>query len=339
MSWALLTATLIFLTATSAAHAKVFTLDSAYIMPDGAIRTYLEKNAIIDPYFPTKALLTAHENGMNISALAKGWINWMLPRQESDGLFARFCYDGDKDGYEACMVADADDSMMAMWTELLYRMAPAGGMPASWRVSVTKALKHLEELYDKESGIYFISKEMPVGLLMDNIEIYASLARSADEAARIGELKQASQFYVKAHRLKAGILKTFWDRDAQRFRVSTQTRTDAEFYPDNVAQMVPLLHGFHAFMLGTQEISYSEWMMSHQDEWFGMIGKNYPWGLLAVIALQHNDVATANCWMQQSAPHRHTGTWDVLDEAAFQTVEWKLQKQRPDSLPACGVAS
>lgn len=322
----------------SSAHAGTFTLDKGYVRPDGAIMSYYNVSNFIDPYFPTKALLTAHDSGMNIKPLAQGWINWLMSRQESDGLISRFCKADDASDYQACLIADADDSMMALWIELLYRMAPQAGLPREWKHSAAKAQTQLDALFDTKSNVYFISKAMPVGLLMDNVEIYAALKRAGAEARRIGELKQSAAFYAKAERLKAGIVKTFWDEKSQRFRITTQERNANDFYPDKVAQMIPLLHGFQSASTGSPEATYHRWMQAHQKEWMDLIGKEYPWGLVAVVATERKDIDTASCWLKQVAPHRHTGTWDIVDEAAFQAVEFKLQKQSAGA-DACAKAA
>ncbi len=330
-------AALLMLTAASPLAAAPFTLGDGYVQADGAILTYPNNQSFIDPYFPTKALLVASDNGLNNTHLTHGWINWLLARQENDGLFSRFCYDEDQKAHMACLVADADDSMMAMWIEILYRTAPSSGMPGAWKASAAKALAQLDALYDTQSGVYFISKAMPVGLLMDNIEIYAALTRAGKEAKRLGDKNKAAELNLRAARLKIGILKTFWDNDAQRFKISTQTRPEEGFYPDDVAQIIPMLHGFDAQASGSDDHFYSAWMDRYRHAWFELIGKDYPWGLVAVVATQRKDLATAGCWVQQVAPHRHGGTWDVVDEAAFQAVESKLP---PASAYTCaGVLS
>lgn len=321
------------------ASTRPLILDAGYLQPSGAIMTYYGARDFIDPYFPTMALLTAHDNGMNVSHVANGWINWLLPRQEANGLFSIFCNDQETNNYRACLNADADDAMMAMWIDLLYRTAPTSGMPAAWMESTRKAENQLESLYDRESGVYFISHELPVGLLMDNVEIYASLKRASLEAKRLGVGQQAALFSLKAARLKTGIIKTFWDEDAQRFKPSTQKREAQDFYPDVVAQLMPALRGFELSLAGAPEKFYRSWMQSHRTAWMDMVGKEYPWGLVAIAATQHNDMDTANCWFQQAAPHRNTDKWDVLDEAAFQAVEIHLLKKWQGGPPTCQKAA
>ena len=83
----------------------------------GAI-TVLHGGNSFDPYFAMQALLLAHDNGMDISAPAIKFINWLAPYQKPDGTFDRFCRGEDKK-WLACKSADADDSLLAIWIKLL----------------------------------------------------------------------------------------------------------------------------------------------------------------------------------------------------------------------------
>ena len=323
----------------SPAFAKQLTLDPIYIRPDGAIMT-LTSGQLVDPYFPTKALLMAQDSGMDISKLATGWINWMLVRQDENGLFARYCFKEGEVKYDACAAADADDSMMAMWIELLYRMSPRSGLPKAWKDSVEKAEYQLNTLYNPQATVFFISKNMQVGLLMDNIEIYAAFKRIEREAIRIGDSTQAIAYHGKAEQLKIGIIGVFWDASHKRYIASTQTQRETSFYPDTVVQLIPMFHHFDIAHAPSQNHVYKEWMKQHRKEWFDLIGNDYPWGMLAVLAETHSDTKTTNCWFQQSMPYRNTKLWDVLDETAFQIVQWKLQKKNVTlDVPCVGAKS
>ena len=322
------------MTIASPAEAQPLTLDPAYMRADGSIIS-LESSHVIDPYFPTKALLVAEDNGLSIRQIGEPWIKWMLSKQDDNGLFSRFCFKDGEPGYQACAVADADDSMMALWIELLYRLSPKAGLPEKWRLSAQKALYQLDSIYDAPSGVFFVSRNVPAGLLMDNIEIYASFKNIAQSARRIGDEKQAKDFDYRAAQLKAGIIRTFWDEKTGSFKASTQPRKEAAFYPDTVVQLVPMMYGFKSPELLPQEQTYTHWMNDHRAEWFKLIGQDYPWGLLAVLAVDRGDSATANCWLQEARPYRDSRNWDVLDEAAFQSVAWRLQKKWPEGNPLC----
>jgi hypothetical protein len=45
--------------------------------------------------------------------------------------------------------------------------------------------------------------------------------------------------------------------------------------------------------------------------------------LVALTAVKLDDLATAGCWLAQSAPHRNGAGWNVLEEATFQAVQAK----------------
>lgn len=91
-----------------------------YADADGAI-TVLHGGDSVDPYFAMQALLLAHENGMDISASAEKFANWLVTRQKPDGTFDRFCRDDNKN-WVSCKTADADDSLLAIWMKLLEAM-------------------------------------------------------------------------------------------------------------------------------------------------------------------------------------------------------------------------
>ena len=337
---------IIFVMGISPSHAKShhapiansFTLEPMNVRPDGAILTWAT-GGVIDPYFPTKALLLAQDNGMDISELGTRWVEWMLARQDESGLFGRYCYKEDQAVYETCAIADADDAMMAMWVELLYRLAPRGGLPEAWAKSAEKAQYQLDSIFDSSSTVFFVSKAMHAGLLMDNIEIYAAYKNIERNALRIGANKTAKSYSARAEYLKNGIIPTFWDQKNTTFKASTQTRTDAGFYPDTVVQLIPMMYKFSSPSVKQPRDFYAKWMKNHRGEWFALIGKDYPWGLLAVVAMQQNDAMTANCWLRRSAPFRHGEQWNVLDEAAFQVVQKKLKKKWKHELPACSIST
>jgi len=320
------------LMATSAA-ADELAFDQTFQQESGVVFTYPNVNKHIDPYFPTKSILTAMDAGMATGKVANEWIGWLIHKQEVNGLFSRFCAEGD--GHKACRVADADDSMMAMWVELLYRTAPKDGLPAHWRESADLAEKQLEELFDEDMNVYVISKQLPVGLLMDNVEIHSALKQAGAAARRQGELERSGRLYAKAAKLRQGIIQTFWDEDKDRYRITTQKRNANEFYPDIVAQLTPVLHNFKHSRTNDLGKVYDAWMRDHKEQWMGMIGNNFPWGLVAVSATQQDDMDTANCWYQATLPYRNKLYWNVLDDAALQTVEYELRKEWPEGLPDC----
>jgi hypothetical protein len=64
-------------------------------------------------------------------------------------------------------------------------------------------------------------------------------------------------------------------------------------------------------------------MQQHRSEWLNHGKADYPWGLLAVLALRQDDKATASCWLREAMPMRHSARWAVTDETAYQVLAVK----------------
>ena len=280
-----------------------------YTDDSGAI-TVLHGGDSADPYFAMQALLLAHENGMDISAPAEKFANWLVPRQKPDGTFDRFCRGADKK-WVSCKTADADDSLLAIWMKLLETMPAKLASNPVWSKSHQASKVALENLYQPSRGIYMVSPVVLHGLFMDNLEVWSLKVH----------LKQPQQ-RAASDKLARAIHDTFWDPVNKRFLVSTQLEQRSQkpaFYPDHVAQIFPLLFDF-PLVPGNARQYYRDWMAVHRGEWLIQGEADYPWGLLAVLAMRQNDKATAACWLRQSTPLRHSSRWAVSDEASYQIL-------------------
>ncbi|MBY0544593.1 MAG: hypothetical protein K2Q14_03480 [Gammaproteobacteria bacterium] len=302
---------------------------SGYQEPSGAITTLYRGNTV-DPYFATKALLIAKESGMDTAVPAKAWIKWAISKQDDNGLFHR--YARDVHGlWKLYAAADADDAALAQWLQILYSQSPNSGMPKKWSVSASKAQAQLAELFDTELGIYYISKSLSVGLLMDNIEIYSAFKSVAHEQKRLGMLNEALLSEYQASRLKDSIIKVFMEPSTGIFRITTQVRYENVFYPDLVAQIYPLLYQLQD--KSDAEHSFHNWIDVNGKEWFKQINSDYPWGLVAITALNMNDANSASCWQNRAEPMRYSMHWNVLEEAALQQVKWRLSMRQDNTIP------
>jgi hypothetical protein len=288
-----------------------------YQQPDGAI-TLDTTGVYVDPYFATKALLTAHAEGLDIRRPAEAWIAWLLPRQISDGRFERYCRTS-KDSWRSCETADADDALLALWLELLYTLAPDGSLPPRWRESARLAERHLASLRDPRRGVYHVSSAEPVALLMDNVEIYASFSAIVDHQKRLGLFRQAQRTAIRATSLRHAIIRVFWKSDLKRYRVTTQKRQSEEFYPDTVAQIYPWFAGLAAPSSDGRE-QYMHWREQYARGWLSLQQDEYPWGLVALASLRFQDRVTAYRWFEQAAPLRHGQRWNILEEAVYQVI-------------------
>ncbi len=282
---------------------------SGYMDDSGAI-TVLHNGDSADPYFAMQALLLAHENGLNILAPAEKFANWLVPKQKPDGTFDRFCRGADKK-WVSCKTADADDSLLALWMKLLDTMPAMLNKSPALMKSYTISKASLEHLYQPSRGIYVVSPVYLHGLFMDNLEVW-SLKVHIKESRQVAE----------ADKLAKGIKNTFWDPVNKRFLVSTQLEQRSEkpaFYPDHVAQIFPLLVDF-PLVPGDARSYYRNWMREHRASWLSQGKADYPWGLVAVLAMRQKDKVSAACWLREAAPLRHSARWAVTDETSYQIL-------------------
>jgi hypothetical protein len=303
-----------------AAELRLETLQTS----DGAIVLTPGGN-YVEPYFATKALLVAQDAGMDVRGAAQAWIRWALPRQTSRGLFRRFCRSGST--WRDCAPADADDSMLALWMQLAYRMAPSAGMPPDWQRSVDLAYGQLEKLRNRRLHVYHVSQRNHVALLMDNVEVYAALKDIARAQSRLRQ-PVASETATRAADLEKAIPRVFWDRHQQRFRPSMQKSRPA-FYPDVVAQVYPWLANLNGPGQNPRK-AWEQWKKAFGRGWIERRYDEHPWGLVAIAADILGDAHSAACWTAQSDSVRGSASWNVLEEAAWQSL--RSQFPQPELL-------
>jgi hypothetical protein len=292
------------------------TLDlSGYQHPDGSI-TVRAAGSFLDPYFPTKALIVAHDAGLDVRAPALAWIDWLRARQRPDGRFARYC--GGPGTWTVCGEEDADDAMLALWMQLLYTMSPSDRLPGEWMATAIAAESYLDTVRDPSSGVYQISRAQPTALFMDNVEVYAGLRESASAWRRYGDLRHAERLTASADALALAIERTFRLSGRSQYLASTQTRPTPEFYPDAVAQTYPWLIGFPSHRPEHRR-QFRLWLRQYRDQWTSA-ERDYPWGLVALTAAKVGELDAATAWRRRAAPLRGTLRWNVLEEAAFQSL-------------------
>ena len=311
--------------------ADAFALDidlNGYQEDNGAITSWFHGDTI-DPYFATKALLLARDGDLDARKQTLSWIKWAMHAQRGDGLFNRYKRDITDNNWKVWDIADADDAMLALWMQLLYRMTLPPGMNAQWKDSFDRAQARLEDIYDERKGIYHISKALPVGLLMDNMEIYSAFADIAKQCRRLGQTEKAKEYEEKALNLRDAIHSVF-GHESGVYTITTQERDKQEFYPDRVAQVFPILYGLEN---GTAKEVYKNWLNANGKEWLEQRNHDYPWGLVAITALDMGDADSASCWQNRAEPMRYSGHWNILEEVALQSVKYRLSLQKYDKVP------
>ena len=292
-----------------------------YQTSDGALVMGTD-GSFVEPYFATKALIVAQDWGLEVQKPALSWIAWFLPRQMKDGRPYRYCRKGGK--WRRCGRADADDSMLSLWLQLVYRLAPDSGMSPAWQASAHRSEKQLDQLHDKRTGLYRISRENHTSLFMDNVEVYSALKDIAAQKSRLGDRAGAQATQAKADNLAAAIEKNFWDKKYKYFRVSNQKESRrTQFYPDAVAQTFALQAGL-PIPDRDANAEWTEWKREFGSDWLGQRRDPHPWGLLALTADKMGDENTAACWVARAEHLRYGENWNVLEEAAYQALEAKV---------------
>jgi hypothetical protein len=303
--------------APSGSNAEATRLELAGYQDQRGAMTVHHQGDFVDPYFAIKALLAAHHAGLDIRGPAQDWISWLLPRQEPNGLFQRFC---DQHGeWLACKRADADDALLALWIELLYVVSPDDGLPPQWQASVQKAQRQLDLLLDRRQGIYHISADHPVGLFMDNVEIYAALWSVGREQKRMKSDAAARETLRRATALRSHIERIFHPRKNRPYLVSTQDSAEWRFYPEALAQAYPWLHRMPVSGK-TPRAGLHDWLETFGAKWLSFTKDHYPWGLVALAAFELGECEAAQRWIEQAVFLRHGDRWNVLEEAAFQSI-------------------
>jgi len=291
---------------------------TGYIDSSGAIAVQ-HKGDTVDPYFALQALLLAQSHGLDTTAPAREWGQWLVTRQKPDATFDRFCRQGPI--WAACKTADADDSVLGLWVAFIDSQPAVQRQQPAWVKSRAAALAALERLIDPVRGIYLVSPVYQHGLFMDNLELWAHRVTHARA------LKPQQPTFTQA------IAATFWDKERKRYLVSTQPGqrdTVHAFYPDAVAQIFPLLVNFPGLPGGARK-HYRQWMAEHRSEWLAQVHGDFAWGLVAIVALDQGDLPAARCWLQVALPYRHSSHWTVTDEVVAQILQNRGLKPHPQA--------
>jgi hypothetical protein len=324
----LLIALLVCAFSTAAAPATAFN-PGRLQTPDGALLMNVGQSDV-DPYFVMKALIVANDAGLDISDSANKFIAWLLPRQHKDGRFDRYCKKSGQ--WETCAAADADDSMLALWLQLLYRLAPNSGLSPEWLASAQRAQQHLRSLRNARLGVYHVSHRDHVALFMDNVEVYWALKDVAAAQRRLGD-PQATKTEAEAESLARGIKRVFWNAKTQTFRASIQ-KEQPRFYPDVLAQTFPWLASL-PLPEGDAASAWARWKQLYGRAWLSNRYDPHPWGLVALTAVKLGDDATAGCWLEHAASARFGENWNILEEAAYQAVQARVGSETKSASASC----
>ena len=275
-----------------------------YLHHTGAI-TVQHHGDTVDPYFALQAIELAQSHGLDVSAVARPWAQWLAEHYRAAGHLGRYCQNtGATPGRPSwywCKAPDADDASLAMWWQFLNRLPAKDQQAIGAQHLQARAKQDLQELRNRQTGVYNVSRHIPHSLFMDNLEVWS--------VWRTPQLQQAIQ-------------SVFWNSAAQTYRVTTQAeyqQTGQVFYPDSAAQIYPLLVSYPD-LPGGPAAHYQRWMRQHRSAWLAQIGHDFPWGVIALIAWQQGDLKSVRCWQMRALPWRHSSYWTVTDEVVAQIL-------------------
>ncbi len=289
-----------------------------YTDATGAI-TVQYRGDTVDPYFALQALGIAQVHGLDISAHALPWARWLTQRYQEAGHLGRYCQSTRPQGppWIWCKPPDGDDSSLALWLQFLHRLPPHERAQLPIDVMQARAAQDLRGLHDPATGLYHVSPHIRYSLFMDNLEVWSAWPSPS---------------------LARAIQAIFWDPQHRLFRVSTQKahpHPGQHFYPDATAQIYPLLVGF-TDVPGGAAAHYARWMREHRALWLAQSGREFPWGLIALVAWRQGDLVSVRCWQQRALPHRHTALWTVSDEVIAQILPpWPASPHTPPPKENC----
>lgn len=278
---------------------------SRFVREDGAL-PITAGGDFVDPYFAQKALLVAWEAGLKPVELTHNWLSWVIPRQRKDGGFDRFCLK--PQGWHACKPADADDSSVATFLQLiaLYEKHRAAFNAPELPLRTASAKLNARTLLDSlrtNHGIYKVFLDKPIAYLMDNTEVHASLMQTGHtQQAKLLQLAITKQFYQNSQWLPAN---SSFDR--------------VEFYPHALAPTYRWHTGLSSQSVIDRE--FAEWSRQWGNSWLRRSQDQYPWGLVAWGARGIQAQHWIRCWRFMHIQHDKERGWTVLDEAVDQSLK------------------
>jgi hypothetical protein len=96
------------------------------------------------------------------------------------------------------------------------------------------------------------------------------------------------------------------------------------FYPDVVAQVYPWLAGLDGPGQDSRQ-AWEQWKRAFGAPWIARRYDSHPWGLVALAAEKLGDTASAACWTSHSDYLRGSNSWNVLEEAVWQSLRARFE--------------
>lgn len=306
----------------------VFNL-AGYQDKSGIIGTF-ENGDVSDPYFGLYALELAHRAGLDVTEAREAFIEWGLKAQRDDGRFERHCKEAGQ--WRACGRSDSDDATLSRWMVLLARASTQWPMPAAWQKSYDKAEATLAKL-KMSNGIYSVFTPDTKGyagyaLFTDNVEVLNAFQALAALYENKGEKDKAAKYAHQAKELTHEMHAHFGEDPLALKTLALGAKySKARFYPHKVATPISWMEGYGQ----ASDASWRQWLADSAQEWRANALRDYPWGILAVSAMESGREDVACQWLKDYADHKTKNIrWNVLEETSAQILIERFH-QRSDS--------
>lgn len=298
---------------------------AGYQTPHGLLMTFKE-GTVADPYFGMYALEIARRGGLSVQATAAKFIEWGLKNQKEDGAFER--YSLTEGVWTDAGKSDSDDATLARWMQLLARESGHGPLSESWQDSFERAEKALSALR-MPNGVYSVFPKGTEGyegyaLFKDNVEVYNVLKSLSYIFSEKRMPVESAKYRKAASSLKASMEKEFGKNPFKLNKMALGADYDQEtFYPFAVATPFAWMEGY--FSAPTPE-DWDLWLKKYKEDWYRNAETDFPWGLVALSALESGPLTEVVQWLEAHRPLRESNThWNILEEVCAQVIEFRLK--------------
>jgi len=273
----------------------------------------------------------------NLAAVEK-WMRWYVAHLNATDAWninnggTIYDYDVDGEGVETPRHdADSTDAYAATFLSLARMYFESGDTNAKAYIRSIKT--NLENIADVEfktaqSDTLTVAKpNYPVRYLMDNIEVWRGLTDFALlEASAWGDAGKQRLYSAQAARIASSIESEMWNQAAGWYCTAVhedgtkETIHWAEWYPDSVAQLFPIIYGLIAPTSARAVALYAQFNASWPAWTAGQRGGDvFPWAMVDYAAAAMGDTArrTAyNQWVAANYPS-YQWPWHVAEGGFF----------------------
>jgi len=291
----------------------------------------------IRPYFSNLAAMGVVAAKQHLDAV-ENWMCWYVEHLNATDVWninnggTIYDYNVDGQGIETpTHDADSTDSYAATFLSLARMYFESGDTNAQAYIRSIKT--NLENIADVEfrtaqaDSLTVAKPDYPVRYLMDNIEVWRGLTDFALlEASAWGDAGKQRLYSAQAARIASSIESEMWNQAAGWYYTaihedgSKEAAHWAEWYPDSVAQLFPIIYGLIE-PTSTRAVSlYSQFNESWPAWTTGQRGGDvFPWAMVAYAAAVMGDTARRteyNQWVATNYPS-YQWPWHIGESGFF----------------------